>query len=88
MCGQICKPSSVIEGNYLSRPQVALRLKPPVGLSRASLTPVGVAPNRVYMVTASSFLPTGELLPRLSTLTANAAVYLCCTVPKVTLGGR
>ena len=46
---------------------------------------------------------TGELLPRLSTLTANgrcrrassrkkfkpfAAVYLCCTFPKVTLGGR
>ena len=44
---------------------------------------------------------TGELLPRLSTLTAKAvpkgtlksktsfaAVYLCCTFPKVTLGGR
>ena len=31
----------------------------------------------------------GELLPRLSTLTAGtAAVYLCCTCPKVALGGR
>ena len=33
----------------------------------------------------------GELLPRLSTLTAlcghKTAVYLCCTIPKVTLGG-
>ena len=31
----------------------------------------------------------GELLPRLSTLTCTRqAVYLCCTFPKVTLGGR
>ena len=30
----------------------------------------------------------GELLPRLSTLTVKTAVYLCCTFPKVTLGGR
>ena len=30
----------------------------------------------------------GELLPRLSILTACAAVYFCCTVPEVTLGGR
>ena len=31
----------------------------------------------------------GELLPRLSTLTViNTAVYLCCTCPEVTLGGR
>ena len=30
----------------------------------------------------------GELLPRLSTLTEKSAVYLCCTFPKVTLGGR
>ena len=31
----------------------------------------------------------GELLPRLSTLTAlNAAVFLCCTCPEVAFGGR
>ena len=32
---------------------------------------------------------TGELLPRLSTLTVQStAVYLCCTFPGVTPGGR
>ena len=30
----------------------------------------------------------GELLPRLSTLTEKSAVYLCCTFPKVALGCR
>ena len=30
----------------------------------------------------------GELLPRLSILTAFAAVYFCCTFPEVTFGGR
>jgi len=31
----------------------------------------------------------GELLPRLSILTAkNAAVYFCCTCPEVAFGGR
>ena len=30
----------------------------------------------------------GELLPRLSTLTANAAVYLCCTILRVASTGR
>ena len=30
----------------------------------------------------------GELLPRLSILTAYAAVYFCCTFPEVAFGGR
>ena len=30
----------------------------------------------------------GELLPRLSTLTSEEAVYLCCTFPEVAFGGR
>ena len=42
--------------------------------------------HRVGFTWRYSLLHPGELLPRLSTLTAFAAVYLCCTCPKVALG--
>ena len=43
---------------------------------------------RVGFTWPHSLLCAGELLPRLSILTAKAAVSFCCTFPKVTLGGR
>lgn len=47
---------------------------------------------RIEFTATDCSQPSGELLPRLSTLTAlcghKTAVYLCCTIPKVTLGGR
>ena len=43
---------------------------------------------RIGFTWPCSLLHAGELLPRLSILTAKAAVYFCCTFPKVTLGGR
>ena len=43
---------------------------------------------RVGFTWPHSLLCAGELLPRLSILTVKTAVYFCCTVPKVTLGGR
>ena len=61
----------------------------------------GVAPDRVYS-DGHFYAPSGELLPRLSTLTSTQergspaahthlktgeAVYLCCTCPRVAPGG-
>ena len=44
---------------------------------------------RIEFTASDSLQPMGELLPRLSTLTArSAAVYLCCTFPEVAFGGR
>ena len=44
---------------------------------------------RIEFTGPNSSQSAGELLPRLSTLTAQgAAVYLCCTFPKVAFGGR
>ena len=52
---------------------------------------VPVCPSTVLLrieFTASACLHvTGELLPRLSTLTGKPAVYFCCTCPRVTPGG-
>ena len=43
---------------------------------------------RVGFTWPHSLLCAGELLPRLSILTVKTAVYFCCTVPEVALGGR
>ncbi len=44
---------------------------------------------RIEFTASHCLQPMGELLPRLSTLTArSAAVYLCCTFPEVAFGGR
>ena len=70
---------------------VAVHLKPPVGTIGPIIVPVGVAADRVYRPpmlpwdVVSSYLafPPLPLYARRKT-----AVYLCCTIPKVTLGGR
>ena len=62
------KPGSVID-SHLSRRTVAGTLKPPPGDGRADQCLLrGVAPNRVYS-DGRFHAPSGELLPRLSTLT-------------------
>ena len=47
---------------------------------------------RIEFTAMGSFQPSGELLPRLSTLTSSPvrgkAVSLCCTFPRVASGGR
>ena len=100
----VCKPSSVVYG-HLSRLAVADKLK---RYSRH------LSDGQPYMINTQScsgwglhgiphYCGIGELLPRLSILTANgrstkstlkanakpfAAVYFCCTIPKVTLAWR
>ena len=89
---QICKPGSVIirSSIYAYRYRHAPATSGAAGQALCSHS--GVAPDRVY--SGGRFhTPSGELLPRLSTLTgrrANAepAVYLCCTFPEVAFGGR
>lgn len=67
---------------------VAVHLKPPVGTIGPIVVPVGVAADRVYRPpmlpwdVVSSYLAFPPLPRR------NGAVYLCCTIPEVTLGGR
>ena len=83
---QACKPSSVLD-SHLSRPYISARLKPLTKIRRASAplkhrdTFVSVL-HRVGFTGPVSRLTAGELLPRLSILTAekSAAVYFCCTI--------
>ena len=78
---------------HLSTRTVTGTLQPPRERpGRPVCSHTGVAPDRVYS-DGRFHTPSGELLPRLSTLTgrrANAepAVYLCCTFPEVAFGGR
>ena len=73
-----CKPGSV-KSSHLS---VA------GDCSRAQATSSGRRGVLRIEFTASACLHvTGELLPRLSTLTGKPAVYFCCTCPRVTPGG-
>ncbi len=91
---QVYKPGSVF-GSHLSRHIVANMLKPPPKDGRAGhMRPFhGVAPNRVYSLSllpgrgVSSYLTFPPLL-RVPVQPAYGAVYLCCTFPEVTLGGR
>ena len=48
---------------------------------------LGVAANRVYMAVGVSIDSVGSY-PAFPPLPEKRAVYLCCTFPKVTLGGR
>ena len=87
-CDQTYKPSSVVN-SHLSWPGVATtahatfskRAGQALSCFSAVLLRIGFAEPR-------SLLRAGELLPRLSTLAAKAAVYLCCTFPRVAPGGR
>ena len=56
---------------------------------RATVQPFAVTVLlRIGFTWQCSLLHPGELLPRLSTLTSEEAVYLCCTFPEVAFGGR
>ena len=85
------KPGSVID-SHLSRHTVAGMLQPPSRKQPGKPCFLcGVAPDRVYS-NGHFYAPLGELLPRLSILTASGgpltAVFLCCTFPQIALGGR
>ena len=85
------KPGSVID-SHLSRHTVAGMLQPPSRKQPGKTCFLcGVAPDRVYS-NGHFYAPLGELLPRLSILTASGgpltAVFLCCTFPQIALGGR
>ena len=77
---------------------IYLDLPLPTGSSRplSATGPVYCAPTallRIEFTAADCSQPSGELLPRLSTLTHHQtsrrqAVYLCCTFPEVAFGGR
>ena len=62
-------------------------LKPSFGTRRTSVSSLLML-LRIGFTWQRGSPRSGELLPRLSTLTDFSAVYLCCTFPKVTLGGR
>ena len=88
---RVYKPGSVID-SHLSRRTVAGALQPPSRKQPGKPCFLcGVAPDRVYS-NGHFYAPLGELLPRLSILTASGgpltAVFLCCTFPQIALGGR
>ena len=58
-----------------------------LGSSRASLASSAVL-LRIEFTAMDASTPSGALLPHLSTLTSDEAVYLCCTFPEVAFGGR
>ena len=69
-CEQNCKPGSVFDSHLSSR-VVADAIKPPRERSGQPVcSHTGVAPNRVYS-DGYFYAPSGELLPRLSTLTSS-----------------
>ena len=83
---QVCKPGSVLTAIYLV-PQLltgSSRLLGAVGSTHMLLH--GVAPDRVYIVKPVSLQAGWALTPPFHPCLA--AVYLCCTCPGVTPGGR
>ena len=77
--------------DHLSRRTVTSALQRPTIRhttgSRYIVPVLGLAPGGVYM-DAVRYRTAGELLPRLFTLTADAAVYFCCTFLEVAFTGR
>ena len=69
-----CKPSSVVCDN-LSRRHVAMPLKPPVGSVGPTITSQSVL-HRIGFTWQRGSPRSGELLPRLSTLTGKIRRYL------------
>ena len=97
----VCKPSSVVYG-HLSRLAVADKFKrySRYSVGRTALLTDTQSCSGWGLHGTGCYQPVGELLPRLSILTATgsfhkenvqdlhqavAAVYFCCTVPKVAL---
>ena len=85
-CEQVCKPGSVFDSHLSSR-TVADAVKPPRERPGKPVAPIAVL-LRIEFTATDTLEPSGELLPRLSTLTSCEAVYLCCTFPEVAFGGR
>ncbi len=56
--------------------------------ANAQLPPYLVLLRMGFTLTRDRYRPAGELLPRLFTLTAFAAVVFCCTILRVTPTGR
>ena len=83
---RICKPGSVLTAIYLGAvlPRCSSHL---LGSSRAGFVASSTVLLRIEFTAPRCSHVAGELLPRLSTLTADAAVYLCCTFPGVAPGG-
>ncbi len=86
LCEQVYKPGSVFDSHLSSR-TVAGAIKPPRERPGEPIAPIAVL-LRIEFTATDTLEPSGELLPRLSTLTSCEAVYLCCTFPEVTFGGR
>ena len=91
-----CKPGYV-ESDHLSRSYVAIKLKRPTWNAAGNcIIPQVPLGNHIWscfgwgLQSLLCYHSSGELLPRLSTLTAAeaAAVYFCCTFPRVASGGR
>ena len=82
------KPSSVVN-NHLSWIYVAANLHATsIGAAEQAYAPAAVL-LRIGFTWPYGLPHAGELLPRLSILTAkNAAVSFCCTGPEVTFGRR
>ena len=79
----VCKPSSVLNG-HLSRTHISARLKR-YGERAGHVYAPNLASGGVYIAHCCQIA--GELLPRLSILTAKAAVFFCCTVLEVAFTG-
>ena len=87
-CDQVCKPSSVLD-SHLSWPDVAIAARCHLlGTRRAGAWCPSAVLLRIGFAEPRGLPRAGGLLPRLSTLAANAAVFLCCTFPGVAPGGR
>ena len=93
-CDRVCKPGSVLTAIYLDLQLLtgSSHLSGTVGQTYCPTH--GVAPDRVYSVKPMSpwagCALTAPFHPcrTLPTDRQVAAVYLCCTCPEVTLGGR
>ena len=87
-CDQVCKPSSVLN-SHLSWPDVAITAQCHLlGTRRADASCPSAVLLRIGFAEPCGLPHAGGLLPRLSILTACAAVSLCCTFPGVAPGGR
>ena len=74
-CDQVCKPGSVF-CSHLSRPSVAAGFKPPPRDGRVGLMCPSTALLRIEFTASFRLRTMGELLPRLSTLTALLRRYI------------
>ena len=85
-CDRVYKPGSVSTVIYLAA-ALPRRSSHLLGSSRAGLASSTVL-LRIEFTAMDASTPSGALLPHLSTLTSDEAVYLCCTFPEVAFGGR